>query len=80
MAPKILRSFGPDLYPAPLAQSIAIFIPFKLKFFGKLLIKIFIYLSFASSNLFTLPKVLGSERFFTILESISFSIFYFNFI
>ena len=41
-APKDFNSFGPDLYPAPLAQSMAIFIPFRLKLFGKLLFNILI--------------------------------------
>ena len=36
---------GPDLYPAPFAQSITIFIFFKLKFLGKFFLKIFIYFS-----------------------------------
>ena len=41
-APKDFKSFGPDLYPAPFAQSIAILIPFKLKLFGKFSFKILI--------------------------------------
>ena len=35
-APKDLSNFGALLYAAPLAQSIAILVPFKLKLFGKL--------------------------------------------
>ena len=61
LAPREDKIFGADLYPAPLAQSIIIFIPFRLKFFGKLSFKILIYLSFPSSNLFTLPSIFGSE-------------------
>ena len=38
-APKDFNNFGPDLYPAPFAQSITIFNPFKLKFFGKFFLK-----------------------------------------
>ena len=45
LAPKDFKSFGPDLYPAPFAQSMAILIPFKRKLFGKLLFKISIYLA-----------------------------------
>ena len=75
-APRLLKSFGPDLYAAPFAQSITIFMPFKLKLLGKFFFNIFMYLSFASSNLFTLPKIFGSERFLTILISINFSIFF----
>ena len=71
-----LKLFGPDLYPAPFAQSMAIFIPFKLKFFGKLFFKILIYLSLASSNLLTLPRISGFDKFLFILDSISFSIFF----
>ena len=46
------------MYPAPFAQSIAIFSPFKLKFFGKFLRKILIYSSVPFSSLLTLPKTL----------------------
>ena len=71
-APKDFRSLGPDLYPAPFAQSIAILIPFKLKFSGKLDFKISMYLLLAFSNLLTLPRIFGLDKFFVIFESISF--------
>ena len=75
-APKDLKSLGPDLYPAPFAQSMAILIPLRLNLFGKLDFKILIYLSFASSSLFTLPRMFGLDKFFVIFESINFSIFF----
>ena len=61
-APKSNRSFGADLYPAPLAQSITIFIRFKLKFLGKFFLRIFMYFSLAFSILFTLPKFFGLDK------------------
>ena len=76
MAPKDFKSFGPDLYPAPLAQSIAILIPFRLKLLGKFDFKILMYLSLESSSLFTLPRIPGLDKFFVIFESINFSIFF----
>ena len=66
LAPKDLRSFGPDLYPAPFAQSIAILIPLSLKFFGKFFFKISKYISLASSSLLTLPKVSALDKFLII--------------
>ena len=42
-APSDFNNIGPALYPAPLAQSITIFKPFKLKFFGKFFLIILIY-------------------------------------
>ena len=39
-APKDLNSSGPTLYPAPLAQSITILMPLRLKFFVKFFFKI----------------------------------------
>ena len=38
-APRDLNNKGPDLYAAPLAQSIAILIPFKVKADGKFFLK-----------------------------------------
>ena len=38
-APRSLSNFGAALYPAPLAQSKTIFVPFKWKFFGKFFLK-----------------------------------------
>ena len=48
----------------------AILIPFNLKLRGKLDFKISIYLSLASSNLLTLPRILGLDKFFVIFASI----------
>ena len=50
--------------------------PFRLKFLGKLFFKIFIYFSFPSSNLFTLPNNFGFVNCFVFFASISFSIFF----
>ena len=61
-APKSESIFGADLYPAPFAQSKTIRISFRLKSLGKLFLNISIYLSFPSSNLFTLPNDLGSDK------------------
>ena len=58
-APSDFSNCGPDLYPAPLAQSITIFKPFKLKFFGKFFLRILRYFSFPFSSLLTLPRLLG---------------------
>ena len=60
-APNVFNNVGPDLYPAPFAQSITIFSPFKLKFFGKFLRKILIYSSFPFSSFLTLPRTFGLE-------------------
>ena len=62
LAPRSESIFGADLYPAPFAQSNTIRIPLRLKLLGKLLLKIFIYLSFPSSNLFTLPSNFGLDK------------------
>ena len=75
-APRDLNNFGPDLWAAPFAQSIAIFNPFRLNEGGKFFFNISIYLSVPFSNLFTLPKILGLERLLIIFESINFSIFF----
>jgi len=48
----------------------------KLKFLGKFFLKIFIYFSLPSSNLFTLPSACGFESCFEILVSIKLSIFF----
>ena len=76
LAPNEVNKFGPDLYPAPLAQSNAIFIPSRLNEDGKFYFRIFIYLSLAFSNLLTRPNLIGLERFFEIFKSINFSIFF----
>ena len=41
-APRFFNNFGAAIYPAPLAQSMAILILFNLKFFGKLFLRILI--------------------------------------
>ena len=75
-APSDSNNLGADLYAAPLAQSIAILMPFNEKVFGKFFFKILIYSSVAFSSLLTLPRLLGLIRFFSILESIIFSILF----
>ena len=80
LAPSCESNLGAALYPAPFAQSIMIFIPLKLKFGGKFFLKILIYLSFPSSNLLTLPRVIGDDNCCVVLVSINFSIFFFYFI
>ena len=69
-APSELSNSGPALYPAPLAQSITIFNPFKSNFLEKFFFKILIYSFVPLSNLFTLPSFSGLERFFAIFLSI----------
>ena len=76
LAPKDLSNFGPDLYPAPFAQSITILKPFKLNFLGKFFLRILIYSSLAFSNLFTLPSILGFDSWVPIFLSIKLSIFF----
>ena len=57
-------------------NGLKLFGPDGLKLFGKLDFKILIYLSLAFSNLFTLPRISGLDKFFVIFESINFSIFF----
>ena len=75
-APNDLNNSGPALYPAPFAQSITILKPLKLNSFVKFFFKIFKYSFVPLSNLFTRPSLSGLERFFIILLSINFSIFF----